>query len=202
MKYTEDMITFLSEYVPGHSRKEINAEFNKRFGTDLPESSTTSFYKRMGFKTGNTGRFENGRECPWKGKKQTEYMSPEGIERSKATRFQKGNTPHNHKPIGSERVDTDGYIKIKVGEPNIWIHKHRVLWEQHYGPIPENGVVIFLDRNPLNCCIENLGIINKSQLGIMNSYGLFSEDPEITRTGMNFSKFLNVLKGAENGNSN
>lgn len=38
-------------------------------------------------------------------------------------------------PIGSER-ENKGYILIKVAEPNVWIEKHRYIYESVYGNIP------------------------------------------------------------------
>lgn len=38
-------------------------------------------------------------------------------------------------PIGSER-ENKGYILIKVAEPNVWIEKHRYIYESMYGNIP------------------------------------------------------------------
>jgi hypothetical protein len=58
-----------------------------------------------------------------KGKKQIDYMTNEAIERSKKTRFKKGNKPHNANPQGNGaivlRKDVSGrfykYIRIKKG---------------------------------------------------------------------------------------
>lgn len=36
---------------------------------------------------------------------------------------------------GSER-ENKGYIFIKVAEPNVWIEKHRYIYESMYGNIP------------------------------------------------------------------
>ena len=41
-------------------------------------------------------------------------MTPEAIERTKATRFKKGDKPGNHRKVGSERITVDGYIEIKT----------------------------------------------------------------------------------------
>ena len=38
-------------------------------------------------------------------------------------------------PCGSER-ENKGYILIKVREPNVWIEKHRYIYESMYGNIP------------------------------------------------------------------
>ena len=38
--------------------------------------------------------------------------------------------------VGSERVDNrEGYIKIKIKEPDKWESKHKFIYESHYGKI-------------------------------------------------------------------
>ena len=104
-------------------------------------------------------RFKKGSVPPNKGKK----MSPEVYEKLKETMFKKGNSPVNHREVGSERINVDGYIEIKVAEPNVWRLKHRIIWEQHNGVIPAGYNVQFKNRNTQDCRIENLYIISKSE---------------------------------------
>ena len=104
-------------------------------------------------------RFKKGSVPPNKGKK----MSPEVYEKVKETMFKKGNSPVNHREVGSERINVDGYIETKVAEPNVWRLKHRIIWEQHNGVIPAGYNVQFKNRNTQDCRIENLYIISKSE---------------------------------------
>lgn len=103
-------------------------------------------------------RFQPGRESELKGKK----MSPERYEKIKKTMFKKGFVPANHKEVGTERFTKEGYVEVKVAEPDKWKLKHRVVWEQHNGPIPEGHNVQFKDRNKQNLDISNLYIISRS----------------------------------------
>lgn len=114
-------------------------------------------------------KFKKGLIPKNKGKRQTEYMSPEAIERSKATRFKKGHTPKNYKPIGHERITRDGYRMRKVGEPNVFKLVHRLVWEGEFGAIPEGFNIQFKDNNPLNCEIDNLYIIRREEQMLKNS---------------------------------
>lgn len=112
-------------------------------------------------------RFKPGHVSHNKGKK----VPPDVYAKMQPTMFRKGHTPVNHSPVGSERVNTDGYIEIKVAEPDRWKPKHRVIWEQHNGAIPAGFNVQFKNHNPLDCRIENLYLISKSdQLKYENSY--------------------------------
>lgn len=99
-----------------------------------------------------------------KGRKQKDYMTAEAIERTKKTRFKKGNIPHNTNKEGNgaivSRRDTCGrnykYIRISKG---VWDLYHRILWEQHNGKIPANHVIVFKDGDSENVVLENLELI-------------------------------------------
>lgn len=101
-------------------------------------------------------RFRKGQAPSNKGKRQEEFMSAEGIERTKATRFRPGQTPYNARPVGYERIDKNGYVLVKVEGERKMVPKHRHVWQQHHGPIPKGMLVTFRDGNRRNCDIENL----------------------------------------------
>lgn len=111
------------------------------------------------------GQFKKGQTPQNKGKKWDEYLSKEQQERSRSTLFGKGHMPHNHVPVGTEAKTTDGYWKVKVGEPKEWKFKHIMLWEEHHGAVPEGMFVYFKDRNRDNVTIENLAITNRADHG-------------------------------------
>lgn len=101
------------------------------------------------------------------------------------TQFKKGNKPHNYVPVGSERVNADGYVDIKIAEPNRWRGKHLIVWEQHNGrPVPKGHAVIFGDRNRRNFDPDNLVLVSRSQLATMNKMNLIRDDADLTRTGV------------------
>ena len=104
-------------------------------------------------------RFKKGHIPGNKGQK----ISAETYAMMSRTMFKKGNVPHNHREVGSERINVDGYIEVKVAEPGKWMVKHRIIWEQHNGPIPPGYNVQFKNHNPLDCRIENLYLISKSE---------------------------------------
>lgn len=121
-------------------------------------------------------RFHKGHIPTNKGKK----VSPEMYERMRATMFKKGRINENKREVGSERVNVYGYIEIKVAEPNRWRLKHRLIWEQHNGIIPEGCNVQFKNHNTLDCRIENLYLISKSEQ-MRNENSLMSRYPKELR---------------------
>jgi HNH endonuclease len=109
------------------------------------------------------GRKRKGEIAYNRGMKQITYMTPEAIERTVASRFAKGTIPPNTVAVGTEVVSKGGYIKVKIDEPNVWIFKQRLIWQQHFGEIPEKHIIIFLDENILNFDIQNLACIKRGQ---------------------------------------
>jgi len=116
-------------------------------------------------------RFVKGQPSRNKGMKQTEYMTPEAIARTAATRFKPGGPSHNRKPIGFERVSKDGYVEIKVRDVSRnrnYVSKHRLVWEQHNGPVPEGMMVEFIDGDKSNITIDNLRCVTRAENAARN----------------------------------
>ena len=112
-------------------------------------------------------RFQKGQTPVNKGKR----VSPETYAKCQPTMFKKGHAPVNHREVGSERINVDGYIEIKVAEPNRWRLKHRIIWEQVNGEIPKGYNVQFKNHNPQDCRIENLYLICRAdQMAKENSF--------------------------------
>ncbi|MCH5315747.1 MAG: HNH endonuclease [Eubacterium sp.] len=191
---TEEQAEFVSVYHKGIGPKEMSKTLNDKFGTSFTPQQIKGYYHNHHLNSGVTGYYEKGHEPMNKGRRQTEYMTAEAIERTKATRFCAGHIPQNHREVGSERVDVDGYVYVKVEDPNKWKLKHRLVWEQANGEIPEGMIVRFLDGNKLNCSLENLILITKAEHIEITRRDLHSDDPEISKVGVNIAKVNVALK--------
>lgn len=166
--------------------------FLKRNGLEIPKEIIEKRIQESRFKSGST---------PFnKGKKQSEFMSVEGIESSKRTRFAKGHIPHNTKKTGngtiSIREDSSGkiykFIRLKKG---VWEQYHRVLWEKVNGKIPDDHIVVFKDNNTLNVTIENLELISRTENMYRNSRHNYPDEiiPSLVLT-RKIEQKLNTLK--------
>lgn len=194
-QYTKEEQEFMKEYVPGHSHKEIRDEFLRRFGGEVPKSFPGSYIKNHNLNTGRTGYFKKDHE-PWnKGK----AMPSEQYDKCRATMFQPGSSPHNTNPVGTEKVLADGYIWIKIDDKpkakktENWIQKHRKVWQDANGPIPDGMCVIFLDGDPMNCSIDNLALVSRADHARLNQSHLRFTDPELTKSGVGIAKLKTAV---------
>ena len=181
-KYTDEQKDFIYNNNHGKYAKELADIFNSKFGTNITSIEIKRFRGNHHLNSGLTGRFEKGNVPFNKGTK--------GLMKPNKTSFKKGNIPHNHKEVGYERVNVDGYLEVKVKEPNVFKSKHRIVWEETYGPIPKDHKVIFLDGDKTHVELSNLALVKNSEMLILNKRKLISEYKEITQTGINIAKVI------------
>ena len=160
----------------GHSVRSI---WQKAKQMGLAKSH--EFFVRYGRQVANTegsrrNRFTPGMTPANKGRRQTDYMSAESIAASSRTRFKPGNRPHNRREIGTECTHADGYVYLRIESGCVLKHRH--VWEQAHGPVPEGYVVAFRDGNRQNCELDNLLLISRADLARRR---LASETPEQRR---------------------
>ena len=185
-KWTNEEKEYLASIVKGSTYKEITKQMNDKFEYNFSEEQIKGMMYRNKLTTGTGGYFKKG-STPWnKGLKG--YMG------ANKTSFKKGTIPPNQVPIGTESITKGGYIKVKVGEPNKWKLKQRYIYEQHYGEIPKDCNVIFADKNIRNFDINNLVLVSKAEMLILNNNKLIFEDKELTKVGVNIAKVIDKAK--------
>lgn len=176
--YTKRQLNWLRKHYLSMSAKELTAAFNAKYGQARTDDAIKGLLFREGIRSGRTGRFEKG-EAVWnKGKKG--YMG------ANATSFKKGNLPHNHQPLWTERISKDGYIEMSVPErnpytgfPTRYKHKHVWIWEQAHGKKPKGTAVIFKDGNSRNFDLENLILVTRAELLAMNLHDYKNQPEEL-----------------------
>ncbi|MDP1814447.1 MAG: HNH endonuclease signature motif containing protein [Leadbetterella sp.] len=120
-------------------------------------------------KNGYAYRFPVGHVPANKGK----AMPAEVYEKAKRTMFKPGNKPANtYDGVGhiSTRKDKKGntYKYIKLADSK-WVPLHRKLWTDANGEVAKGMIVVFIDRNTMNCVLENLMLISRKENRIRNA---------------------------------
>ena len=190
-RYSEKEENFLKDNAKGMYLKELTERFNEKFNLNLTESAVRNIKNKLKLKSGLIGG-KKGHIGPNKGKK----VSTEQYERLRPTMYKKGNIPSNAKPLGSEKVDERGYVLTKVQNgklKNNWVKKHRFIYEKAYGRIPEGHRVIFADDNKRNFELDNFILISQDEYLIMKKRGLYSKNPDFTKTGVIIAKVLDKI---------
>ncbi len=177
-KITEEGRLWLCSQDPSLTYKELTALYNENFNSDITWYGLRSYFIR------NTNISRT----------------------SKGGQFKNGHDSYSTKPIGSECV-TSGKIWIKVTDDRPekcktklqlykyqWRLKHRFIWEQAYGPIPDDAHIIFLDRNPMNCTLDNLYLVSRRVNAIMNKQRWFDiEDPTTFKTALRCAELISIV---------
>lgn len=161
--YTPEEDEFLRSILPGRRVTEVVELFNAHFGLNVSFSSIKAAIKNRKLSSGVDCRFKQGT---------VSHRPPKGVHYSARTEFKKGNRPVNWKPVGSERIDTEGYVYVKTQEPRTWRMKHVLNWEAVHGPVPKNHALIFRDGNRQNTDISNLILVSRGQLAVLNKQHL------------------------------
>ena len=187
-KYRAEHVEYIATNITGRSFKELTAMFNERFGMDLKVSAIVSLSDRHDLHNGRDTRLNKGYEPTQFKKGHTPFnKGKKGLGGWEPTQFKAGNKPANWVPMGSERVNRDGYVDIKIADGKLqknWKGKHILIWESINGPVPKGNAVIFGDGNKRNFEPNNLILVSRKQLLGLNKLHLIQNDAELTRTGI------------------
>ena len=218
-KYTPEIIEFIRNNIKGVKYKDMAAMIYEKFNLKVNPDALGQWCTKNHLQNGLTGCFEKGHIPANKGKKWDDYLTPEQQAKARQTCFSSERIVNNqnhtwyHK-IGDEMEDKDGYIKVKCfnhakenggdarHSTRCWKLKNRLLWEQNYGPIPDDSIIIFLDGNTRNFDLSNLAMITKKENAIINKYGLRYDDPECTKLGIKIAKLKVLMREKEKGKHN
>lgn len=136
--YTNDEIEYLKSIIGKMYSNEVIKQYNDKFNKQMSYNQLLAFQKKYKIRSGLDTTFKKG----------------------------KVDNPNPPQPIGYENISYQKNnikrTRIKIGK-NKWIDKQRYIYEQYYGKIPKDCVIIFLDGNRDNFDINNLKCITKEQ---------------------------------------
>lgn len=173
IEYSAKELTFIKRRSK-LSRRELHAEFVATFRRkDVTVGHLHALCKRNGWRTGRTGCFVKGQVPANKGVKCAPGTGGKHPNARK-TQFRAGRLPHNTNYEGHERPSKEGYIEISVRQTNPhtgferrYVLKHRWLWEQQNGPVPD-GMVLKCKGDKTNCDPSNWELIPRALLPRLN----------------------------------
>lgn len=154
--YTKEQLAYLRRLYKSKDMKTLTRAFNKKYGekrTETAIQATIDVYKLQ-------------------------------------SKRKKGLHWSFEKKIGAERVcPNTGFIVIKIDEPSpYWSgktrqrHKHKVVWEKEHGPLQDGCCVRFKDGDKMNCTLENLFLVSRTENMFLNHLGFNNAPDELRET--------------------
>ncbi len=149
---------------------DIIQKYYTKFGTEVAMkmlrlkgykrsiASIKSYVLRKNIRCERDSRFQAGHTPYNKGA----TLRPDVAEKIKHTQFKVGHDNGRQEPIGMVKMRSE-YLYIKVGTPSKWELYHRYVWQQQNGKIPDGMIVVFIDGNQENVCLENLEVISRQE---------------------------------------
>jgi hypothetical protein len=191
--YTQEQDAFLKRH-PILDRSILTALFNREFNTEKSVEAIRNHCRReLKMHMVNVTRFKKGIEV-WN----------KGMKGYCAAGCEKGWFKPEHdfltKGVGYESVKENRWLRIKVTNEHKQASKnfkakHRWVWEQHNGKIPDGMIVSFKDNNRLNCDIDNLMLIPRGEfVRLCKSYNWLNEHKELKPVIQTLAKLHEAIK--------
>lgn len=171
IEFTPEEDNWLKEVMPNHLYRDVCKMFGQRFGKKLTKKQLECHNYNV-LKSGNNNK---------------------GNKRFRADKFE---------PIGYEVKYPNGYTYVKVSDTGNqkvdYKSKQYVEYEKHYGKVPENCIVIFLDSNRENFNKDNLYALDKRISCVLNKRRLRTDcTKELTLTAIKAWELHYAVKDAK-----
>lgn len=121
--------------------------------------------------------------------------------KSKYIDYKKHNVRNVYKcPIGTEKTTKDG-VFIKIGQPDIWKRKSRVMYEKYHNcKLKDNEYIVFLNHNNNDFSKKNLAKSSLKEIAYLHNKDMYSSNPKLTNLGLLTAKLM--LKAKERSLTN
>lgn len=166
---TEEEVQFIRNNYGKYPEKEILIRFKNQFNKNISLETFLKYSKKMGLSFSNVDRYDG---------------------------FKGGY------PIGAEVYDKYKGWLIKVASKygkhywSNWKPKAHVIYEEKYGPIPNDHVITYLDGDNRNCTIDNIICIHKKVSAATKLNHRFNYcHPEMTKAWAKFTELDLRTKG-------
>lgn len=179
-RWTPQADAWLRELYPDHGNRKIARLMGRTYsaiknrGVVLGLKKSPEYLERE-----KPGCFRKGQK-PWN---KGQSYQPGG--RVKESQFKPGQVSHNSAPVGTEVVDSYGYLKRKVSDDRFqpsrknWQFVHILKWEEYHGQaVPPGHAVRFADGDRQNFSKGNLVLVTRAENGVLNKFFAMENPPE------------------------
>lgn len=177
VRWTPEDDALLRELYPDTRTADVAARLGRKLGPVYQRAQKLGLSKSAAFLASPASGRTNGRQGIGTRfvKGQTPHNKGKPFPRRgrmAETQFKKGNRTgaanRNYQPIGTERLNEDGYLERKIhdGVPmqSRWRLVHLLRWEAINGPIPKGMALKSLDGNRQNTDLDNWTLIPRALL--------------------------------------
>ena len=170
--FKEAEIEFLRENRERLTIPLLTKAFNEKFGESRTENSIYEKCKELRLIVGNKNQQNRG-WVHWgigltKEEFKSHYKSEEDFKRGQ---FKPGCRSSSYTYQVGDEVNRGDYTFIKITDDitvkpsKQWMAKHRWVWEQANGPVPNGYCIIFIDGNKHNMSLDNLRAVPRAVQG-------------------------------------
>lgn len=201
--YTEEQVQFLQENrtLP---RRELTEKFNKKFNTNKTVLGLKSVCNNHGLYTGRTGYFTSETSPRWaKGLNKSEFKSHYSKESyaSLVSNIQEKRKYHIGDTIIRHNIP---YIVVSEEANKPWDDRVRVkaryVYEQQYGEIQNDDMVLHIDGDEMNCEIDNLVLLSQRYKPFFRWYHWWDLTGSALLAAIKFCELNELLKEDRNDN--
>ena len=199
--WTPDQDAIIREKYPTNSAEEVGAMIGRSAKAIWQRAHTLGVNKsrewiaeraRLAMQRedhpGRATQFGNGRPSWNKGRHY--HAGGRSIDTQFKPGTRQGKALSLYQPVGSLRIDADGYLQRKINDDKPfhkrWRAEHLVIWEAAHGPLPPGHAVVFKDGDKTHIALDNLELVSRNQLMQRNT--VHRHGPEIAQ--------LSQLRGA------
>lgn len=199
--YTTEQLDFLEKNYLNMTRVELTNAFNEKFNTNYHRTTIIQLCNRHGWHAKTDGRFTSETSPRWQAGLSKEEFKAHYTEES----LKQMVTPM----VESNRVLHVGDTYVRRGIPYVLLdetpkksmderseNKARYVYEQAYGKIDNNDLIIHLDNDVMNCELSNLARIPQKWRAHFIHNGWWHASADIKRAAIEYCRLMDAIKEA------